>query len=126
QHLSPPDRLVLPNYGRSTQNNRALSSEESVKSIMTGDELQTGYATLEKSHFRIAKFLNFIPGLGPTDYSSNGYIDTSFHFMDSLAVHTRIFYLFTKVNYTIFHVSLCFNISYKDKKNNRHRQIITH
>jgi len=93
---------------------------------MTGDELQTGYATLEKSHFRIAKFLNLIPGLGPTDYSSNGYIDTSFHFMDSLAVHTRIFYLFTKVNYTIFHVSLCFNISYKDKKNNRHRQIITH
>ena len=69
---------------------------------MTGDELQTGYATLEKSHFRIAKFLNFIPGLGPTDYSSNGYIDNSFHFMDSLAVHTRIFYLFTKVNYTIF------------------------
>ncbi len=27
---------------------------------MTGDELQARYATLEKSHFRIAKFLNFI------------------------------------------------------------------
>ena len=91
-------------------------TEESVKSIMTGDELQAGYATLEKSNFRIAKFLNFIPGLDLTDYSSNGYIDTSFHFMDFLAVHTRIFYLFTKVNYTNFHVSLCFNISYKDKK----------
>jgi len=83
---------------------------------MTGDELQAGYATLEKSNFRIAKFLNFIPGLDLTDYSSNEYIDTSFHFMDFLAVHTRIFYLFTKVNYTNFHVSLCFNIFYKDKK----------
>ena len=75
---------------------------------MTGDELQTGYATLEKSHFRIAKFLNFIPGLDLTDYSSNEYIDTSFHFMDFLAVHTRIFYLFTKVNYLI--VSIIFLI----------------
>ena len=44
-------------------------TEESVKSIMTGDELQAGYATLEKSNFRIAKFLNFIPGLDLTDYS---------------------------------------------------------
>ena len=43
-------------------------------------------------------------------------IDTSFHFMDFFAVHPRIFYLFTKVNYTNFHVSLCFNIFYKDKK----------
>ena len=101
-------------------------TEESVKSIMTGDELQARYATLEKSNFRIAKFLNLIPGLGATDYSSNGYIDNSFHFMDFFAVHPRIFYLFTKVNYTNFHVSLCFNISYKDKKNNRHNQIITH
>ena len=25
-----------------------------------------------------------------------------------------------KVNYANFHVSLCFNISYKDKENNRH------
>ncbi len=32
---------------------------------MTGDELQTGYATLEKSHFRIAKFLNFIQDWAP-------------------------------------------------------------
>ena len=101
-------------------------TEESVKSIMTGDELQARYATLEKSNFRIAKFLNLIPGLGATDYSSNGYIDNSFHFMDFFAVHPRIFYLFTKVNYTNFHVSLCFNISYKDKKNNRHNQIIAH
>ena len=66
---------------------------------MTGDELQARYATLEKSNFRIAKFLNLIPGLGATDYSSNGYIDNSFHFMDFFAVHPRIFYLFTKVNY---------------------------
>ena len=101
-------------------------TEESVKSIMTGDELQARYATLEKSNFRIAKFLNLIPGLGATDYSSNGYIDNSFHFMDFFAVHPRIFYLFTKVNYTNFHVSLCFNISYKDKKNNRHNKIIIH
>ena len=69
---------------------------------MTGDELQAGYATLEKSHFRIAKFLNLIPGLDLTDYSSNEYIDTSFHFMDFLAVHTMIFYLLTKVNIPIF------------------------
>ena len=101
-------------------------TEESIKSIMTRDELQTRYATFEKSNFRIAKFLNLIPGLGATDYSSNGYIDNSFHFMDFFAVHPRIFYLFTKVNYTNFHVSLCFNISYKDKKNNRHNQIIAH
>ena len=101
-------------------------TEESIKSIMTRDELQTRYATFEKSNFRIAKFLNLIPGLSATDYSSNGYIDNSFHFMDFFAVHPRIFYLFTKVNYTNFHVSLCFNISYKDKKNNRHNQIITH
>ena len=46
-----------------------------------------------------------------TDYSSNGYIDTSFHFMYFFAVHPRIFYLFTKVNYANFHVSLCFIIS---------------
>ena len=101
-------------------------TEESIKSIMTRDELQVRYATFEKSNFRIAKFLNLIPGLGATDYSSNGYIDNSFHFMDFFAVHPRIFYLFTKVNYTNFHVSLCFNISYKDKKNNRHNQIIAH
>ena len=43
-------------------------------------------------------------------------VELAFHFMDFLAVHTRIFYLFTKVNYTNFHVSLCFNIFYKDKK----------
>ena len=101
-------------------------TEESIKSIMTGDGPQVRYATFEKSNFRIAKFLNLIPGLGATDYSSNGYIDNSFHFMDFFAVHPRIFYLFTKVNYTNFHVSLCFNISYKDKKNNRHKQIIIH
>ena len=33
-----------------------------------------------------------------------------------------VFYLFTKVNYANFHVSLCFIISYKDKENNRHIQ----
>ena len=37
-------------------------TEESIKSIMTGDELQVRYATFEKSNFRIAKFLNLIPG----------------------------------------------------------------
>ena len=39
-------------------------------------------------------------------------------------VHPRIFYWFTKVNYANFHVSLCFNISYKDKKNNRQKQMV--
>ncbi len=43
-------------------------------------------------------------------------IDNSFHFMYFFAVHPRIFYLFTKVNYANFHVSLCFIISYKDRK----------
>jgi len=103
---------------------RLYYTEESIKSIMTGDGLQVRYATFEKSNFRIAKFLNLIPGLGATDYSSNGYIDNGFHFMYFFTVHPRIFYWFTKVNYANFHVSLCFNISYKDKKNNRHKQMV--
>ena len=36
-------------------------------------------------------------------------------------VHPRIFYLFTKVNYAYFQVSLCFKIYYKGKKNNRQK-----
>jgi len=46
-------------------------TEESIKSIMTRDELQVRYATFEKSNFRIAKFLNLIPRLGATDYRDN-------------------------------------------------------
>lgn len=72
----------------------------------------------EKSNFCIVKFFNFILGLGVIDYSSNGYIDNSFYFMDFFVVYFRIFYLFIKVNYINFYVSLCFNIFYKDKKNN--------
>ena len=34
--------------------------------------------------------------------------------------------VFRKVNYANFHVSLCFNISYKDKKNNRYKQMIVY
>lgn len=60
-------------------------------------------------------------GLGATDYSSNGYIDNGFHFMYFFVVHPRIFYLFTKVNYAYFQVSLCFKIYYKGKKNNRQK-----
>lgn len=39
-----------------------------------------------------------------------------FHFIHLFTVHSRILDLFTNVNYTYFHVFLCLNILYKDRK----------